>query len=519
MRVRMRHSIVLPLAAVLLLFAASSPVADISAVSAGSVVISRLEKQGEFNSIPGMDILAPKNGNVDERVLLTGIKARGIVTAAYAPPGASETMPRMLSQNRLILFGGFIEGAAHAAFGESSSDVSGNSLMIDDEHASIHGGEGFPYKLIASGGIGINARQNSLIMYAGEVRGDLAGGFGEKESSDNSVMLHGGVVTGSAYGGGTSTGKSFSNTVIMTGGKVEGSLVGGSSSGEGTASGNKVIFSGGKAGGIIGSLNETSPSTDNVIVLAGGEITTPGVRDKLGASRYAGVYGGKSLQSSATGNHIFLGGKTHINDCTFYGGASDAVSVPGNPGPDVISGNSLTLEEDYQGRFPRAQNFESVFLVGSDTRLPEKGYSFHPTVKRFTNHGSLKFSGKKPAYLYFSDTQYAGSQGTVHVYAYPKHNLADKIALDKGSLLLDPIRIRLENPDALPPGVPMTIVEIDHASSMREVNRRKAVEWLEVPSLGGEAGNRYVINLRLSLGGEDKDVWVIEKRVKRQKQK
>ncbi len=468
--------------------------------------VSSLHAKGMYGVPPNLPVFAP-DGDENNRVTLTENRAVGLVTGAYADPAQRQGSTPLLQRNRFTILEGVVVGSAHGAVGENSVVVD-NVLIIDGEKALVQGKGSAAFSPAATGAVGKEARQNTLLMHAGFVEGNIFGGHAKASAQGNTIMLHGGVVDGSVFGGSALTGKSFHNTVLMTGGQVSGTLTGGASFSEGAASANTVIFSGGEAGGIAGSQTGNSPANANVILIQGGRIAAP---QKKTRKETAKVSGGRSATQGAIRNRIFLGGDVALENCIFYGGESGAADK-GKPAetPDVRSGNMLIIEADYGGALPPARNFEKIFLSGSGAGVPLGGYVFHPSVGCFENNGNVRFSGKKPAELRFSQTEYASEQGVLTLYGHARG--IDKIVLEKGALLLAPLRLHIKNIKALPPDTSLAIVEIDKASTMLKVNRRLAVEWTledeEIENL------QYAYKLKLVLSGEDKDLWVIEKRTR-----
>jgi hypothetical protein len=468
-----------------------------------------LSLRGQYRSLP---IYAPDNSGSNSSVLLSGDGKRGLVSAAYAGP--DQRRPS-LRQNLLVLSGVYTQGAAIGAFAEGDTEVIGNRLIVDDPQAIVCQARGANAPTLAlAGAVGLVARENLLLLREGWVDGDAAGGYGRQSASANSVTVHGGAVSGRVYGGMAAGGDAVSNIVIMTGGRVERELVGGDCVREGRASGNTVALAGGAVGGISGGRSGNAPAEGNVILVSGGAIHAPRPESDGPRAEFAAVCGGRSLQGDAVNNRIFLSGKPRLDKCVFWGGFAEAPPSPdARRAPDVVSGNSLTLRTDYQGVFPEARNFERFSVSGPDTILPEAGYRLHPSVGRFSHQGLLRFSGKRPAGLHFIATRYASDQGGIGIYIHnEKQRLgADLVVLDSGELLLAPLRLKLMNPEDLPLATPLPVAAIAKAQDMVEVNRRKAVQWLERPRLSGAEAGRCAIDLYPLLGPEGQDIWHVEK--------
>ena len=473
--------------------------------------------RGRHGSGNDMPVYAPDK-TANNRVVITGGVVRGLVTGAYAPAASesSEKQNTALLRNRVILLGGEITGSVHGAFGAYAARADGNTLLIDDRQALVRGEETAGFDAVVTGAVGRESNRNTVLMHAGTIYGNVSGGEGGALSSDNRVLLHGGFINGAVYGGSSRAGRSGNNSVIMTGGTVQEQIIGGNSAGKGIAGGNTVLFSGGITAGIMGSVSSGGPANGNTIVISGGDITPPLKRGKTGNENPARVSGGESTGHGATGNRIFLGGATTLRNCVFYGGYNMADSS-GSANADYITGNTMSIESDFQGQLPAARNFENIYLSGQGTSLPARDYNFHPSVRRFSNFGLLRFSpGRQAAVLRFSETEYFAEEGALALGYHT--NGVDRVVIAKGSLLLSPVRIRLEHAASLPVGVPMPIVEINKASSMRGLSRRDAVTWAS-GSGGIMEMDNHVYQLKLVLGGEDKDIWSVEKKQKLQEQK
>lgn len=497
-------------------FAAIAPQESPSSSSASQPLIEMhpsLKIRGVLGSGKETPVYAPDK-TVNNRIVITGGSTKGLITGAYAPAasGVSQKPDILLQRNRVILLGGEISGSVHGAFG-TPARAEGNTLLIDDQQALVRGDEADPSDVAATGAVGVESNRNTVLVHAGTILGNISGGEGNNLSSDNRVLLHGGFVSGSVYGGGSRDGRSGNNTVVMTGGTVQGQLIGGNSAGTGISGGNTVLFSGGITGGIMGSASQGGPANGNTIVISGGDVTPPLKRGKTGNASSARISGGESAGYGATGNRIFLGGVSTLRNCVFYGGYNTA-GTSRNTNADYISGNTLSIEGDFQGQFPATRNFENIYLSGQGATLPAKGYSFHPSVHRFSNFGLLRFSsGRQPTVLRFSKTEYFAEEGAIALGS--RMNGTDKVVIDTGALLRSPIRIHLENPGNLPVGIPIPIVEIGRASTMRGLSRRQAVVWA---SGGGNVIETatHVYQLKIALGGEDKDIWSVEKKVRPQ---
>ena len=293
----------------------------------------------------------------------------------------------------------------------------------------------------------------------------------------------------------------------MSGGTAR-EVIGGACAQTGAASNNIVFFSGGRSGGITGGWSEKSHASGNVVHISGGSIAS-----LRGDDSPVHVFGGRSLAASANNNKISLSGDLDIRDCIFYGGGTGQdVNAPS--AHDVISGNTLTLEEDYRGILPEMRNLESLIIESEATVIPPGLHLLPASLKRVVLDGTLLFTGRQPGLLQFSETEFVGKDGWVEIRLHAGKELqADKIVFDRGALVKNPIQIHLSNPQDLVPNIPVLVMEIDQASTMRGINRRHALVWAKKPELPDEEAEKYEILFILKLGGDDKDHWLVGKRL------
>ena len=76
------------------------------------------------------------------------------------------------------------------------------------------------------------------------IMNDVTGGASYSSSTDNSVTVSGGTISGRVYGGSSSCDDASGNSVTVSGGTISSYVYGGYSS-DGNASGNSIIISGG----------------------------------------------------------------------------------------------------------------------------------------------------------------------------------------------------------------------------------------------------------------------------------
>ena len=437
-----------------------------------------------------------------------GYRLKGLIVGGYVNREHQNYSPNKppLGNNSLVLYGGFLEGSAHGAFGEGPASAEGNSLLLDDRQAFITGSPP-PFPAVVTGGMAQEVRYNTLVIRSGTVMGDAAGAYGQNAALGNVISLEGGNVEGAVLGGGSFAGPSSSNTVFMSGGTAR-EVIGGACAQTGAASNNIVFFWGGRSGGITGGRSEKSHASGNVVHISGGSITS-----LQGDNSPARVFGGRSLTASATNNNISLSGDLDVRGCIFYGGGTGQdVDAPSSH--DVISGNTLTLEEDYRGILPAVRNLESLTIESAATDIPPGLHLLPASLKRVVLDGTLLFTGRQPGLLRFSETVFVGKDGWLEIRLHAgKQLLADTIVFDRGALVLNPIQIKLANPQDLVPDIPVLVMEIDQASTMSEINRRHALVWAIKPELEDEEAEKYEIRFILELGGDDKDHWLVEKRL------
>lgn len=176
----------------------------------------------------------------------------------------------VISGNTVIINGGKIETDVYGGQGVESADVIGNALVLNggeiDSGSDLVGGYAKDGKV--SG--------NSLLVNTDSLSQDdprfIAGGRGNAEVSENSVILQAGTVS-QVYGGHSVNGDAAGNRVVVTGGRVTGELQGGYAAGAGAASGNIVEISDGTfEGSIYGGLSDGGAANGNQVVISGGTI-------------------------------------------------------------------------------------------------------------------------------------------------------------------------------------------------------------------------------------------------------
>mgnify|MGYP003623264510 CR=1 FL=1 len=472
-----------------------------------------MAKQGLFENRTGSSIYAPPGKSAGNSNILGGYTLTGIIAGAYAKQSeeTGKNIPEStagLYGNRLLILDGRVEGSVHGALGEGRIVADSNRLAVDGRYAFVNGKPPLPFPIVISGSIAHTVRHNSLDIRSGTIRGDAAGAYGRESSSGNSLFIKGGAIEGTALGGGSLEGQSSGNLVFMTGGKVR-RLTGGAALKNGAASNNSVFFSGGATSDITGGFSAKNDASGNSVFISGGAIAPASGQDGP-----AFVSGGISPEGSATGNSISLSGRPMLRNCIFYGGSAGQ-NAASEDDEELIRGNVLTLDETYQGPIPVMRNFESLVINSRNVFIPPPSYTPPSTLKRLVLEGRLLFTGNQPGSLVLDKTHYAGDKGIVEIRLHAGKKIrADKISIEHGSLVLSPVRIYLSNPEKLKTGERVLIMEIENASSMRGVNRRHALVWSEQPRLSEEEAEKYEVRLVLSLGGADKDHWMIEKRLR-----
>lgn len=435
--------------------------------------------------------------------MLEGLTAGAFANAKNRSNPGHVAPDAQLVKNTTILYGGTVNGQVHATVGNGPITAQSNMLILDDSLAFIKNSDSEALDIALSGSSAANAHGNVVIIRAGTVKGNITGGYGGEESTGNCLFMEGGNVSGRVTGGISRRLLSSGNAIIMTGGSA-GKLVGGYAGQNGAASGNSVYFSGGKTGGITGGISLSNSANNNAIYISGGEFVAP---ERTTASTPVKITGGQSLSGPAVNNTISISGSPDLQHCGIYGGDTDAGGAL-----EAISGNVLILERDFKGWLPEAQNLEIIRLKGTGVVIPTKGYTFHKSVLRLENNGRLEFSNKLPGRLFFSKTQYSGEHGELDIRIYSRHQVADRVYFENGSLLNTPVRIRLKNPQDLKLGMPVLVMEIKHAASMRGALRRNAAVWAEEPRLTGKGADAYRIMLTVTSSSDGKDQWMVEKR-------
>lgn len=167
------------------------------------------------------------------------------------------------------------------------------------------------------GGVGRVADHNYVEMSGGTARMAI-GAHGSMVSNANQVVIKGGTVTASVYGGWTATGSSPNNVVTISGGTLSW-VTGGRSDGNGNASNNEIYISGGE---FVNGANIT------------GGIAT----------------GNQGVRGNATYNTVTLSGRPDLTLARLYGGTAGS--------NDAFTGNTLNLK-GFSGAVISAANFEN----------------------------------------------------------------------------------------------------------------------------------------------------------------
>ncbi len=201
--------------------------------------------------------------------------------------------------------------------------VSGNEVIIDrDLDAGAVGG------YADSGSGSAEAKNNSVTVSDGTVKGDIYGGHaysgsGSAEAKNNSVTVSGGTVYKGTISGGEASGKEskvIGNSANMSSGIVVGNVDGGYISSEGgIVAYNRVNITGGTIKGILHEIGGV-----NVAVIGGG------------------IYGGSASGegNQVIGNSISISGNT-VND--YVGEMQIMAGGSASGAKSKVKGNSVTI--------------------------------------------------------------------------------------------------------------------------------------------------------------------------------
>jgi outer membrane autotransporter protein len=190
----------------------------------------------------------------------------------------------------------------------------------------------------------LNPNNNKLIINGGDVDGSAYGGAatssGNATATGNSVTINGGYVFNGngVYGGGAqSTGDGATlvsgNSVTINGGKVDSTIYGGGAQSQGTgsatASGNSVTINDGmvffvRGGAAMSSFDPATASGNSVII-------NDGMAGDIVGGMALNYYG----LAAATGNSVTVTGGTVDN---VFGGGSDSIL-----GSTEATGNTVTI--------------------------------------------------------------------------------------------------------------------------------------------------------------------------------
>ena len=162
-------------------------------------------------------------------------------------------------------------------------------------------------------------------------------------ATDNSVVISGGTVTGSVYGG-CADNNATGNSVNISGGTVR-DVYGGWAT-VGNATGNSVSISGGTVSRVYGGEARNGDATDNSVVISGGT-----VRGNVYGG-FVDVSEGGIVKGNASNNTITLSAAADVSQAALYGGY-----VFG--GGDAVSDNRLIID-GWSGEVGSLNNFNGT---------------------------------------------------------------------------------------------------------------------------------------------------------------
>ena len=174
-----------------------------------------------------------------------------------------------------------------------------------------------------------------VIVTGGTVSGSIYGGYAYNNSaSSNSVTVNGGSVSGNVYGGCVSpkgTGAANSNNVTISSGTIGGYVMGGYSYND-SAQNNTVTISGGTiASRVAGGYSSAGAASSNTVEISGGTIGSV-------------VYGGYTASGAASSNTVKISGDSTTIKSYIYGGYASSSSGSGevNSNRVTISGGTVS---------------------------------------------------------------------------------------------------------------------------------------------------------------------------------
>ena len=316
------------------------------------------------------------NGTQDDGGVLHG--------ASYLYVGGNTQIDSKASEdviNRAVGGNVFGAGCGYNSGSESGQVTQGTNVIVADGayvERGVYGGGSYGYTTATSniyilgGTVGGKSGGASGTNYLAAIDGGVYGGACQNQGGTVNIIMNGGTVNGSVYGGSNYTGTlSGTSTVTLNGGTINGSLYGGGN-GEGSANTNVTgavqvrVYGGTVTDAVYGCNNNAgSPQSSVTVDIYGtdpapaeGEYALHAVYGGGNKAPYSGipivtvhecdnsieyVYGGGNAASVQATDVTIWGGNTIGNVFGGGNGAVSAANVSGNATTKIYGGTILNV--------------------------------------------------------------------------------------------------------------------------------------------------------------------------------
>lgn len=289
----------------------------------------------------------------------------GVVTTSVSPTYAKDNEVHMsdglvggitggcadnCTNNTIYISGGTVNHEVWGGFGSGNpGEVTGNVVYIS---GGFFGGV---YVVGGYSSYGLSVMtDNGVVITGGTIRGSVYGGYDWENASveRNYAIMSDGVVSGDLVGGLSRLGSVAGNSATLSGGDVVGDVIGGET-GRGSATENVATVTGGTVGGrVYGGYTADGDAVDNRVEISGTDIRgaviggwgtggdAAGNTTTINGGSARGVYGGYSAGASGgvTGNTVEISGVAVTGGV--YGGYNEGGNIIDNV--VVINGGSVS---------------------------------------------------------------------------------------------------------------------------------------------------------------------------------
>ena len=261
-----------------------------------------------------------------------------------------------IKNNRSVVSeGGTVKNALYGAYSSGNGTVSDNQILIDKGTVGSINEDG-NFNGTAFGGMSYGngiVKNNRVTLKEGKV-GDIYGGINDGTTSNgsvqnNTVVVDGGVVQYSVYGGKTEgKGDVTDNYVEVNGGTVESHIYCGDANGNGKVSNNKVII---QKESTIGHIYSGFASGDGEVTNNQIEINNSTVTGNIEAGFSAGtgkVSGNMITMKKGISKNVIIGGSSYgsglVTDNTVKLNESQAFTIHGGiAGSGDVTNNKVEI--------------------------------------------------------------------------------------------------------------------------------------------------------------------------------